>query len=118
MAPLNQYHPQTVPHPGMDLGEKLVEMNMGPKEFGVRTGKPEKTIIAVIKGESSITPDMAVQFENALGIPARYWIQRQRDHDECLARERHLEPRIFRLAEFGPELQRQRPDRRHLEDEL
>ncbi len=91
MAPLNQYHPQTVPHPGMDLGEKLVEMNMGPKEFGVRTGKPEKTIIAVIKGESSITPDMAVQFENALGIPARYWIQRQRDHDECLARERQRE---------------------------
>ena len=60
MAKQNQYFPQTRPHPGETLAEKLEEMGMGPKEFSLRTGKPEKTIIAVLKGESSITPDMAV----------------------------------------------------------
>lgn len=84
----NQYFPQTVPHPGATLEEKLVEMEMGPKEFALRTGKPEKTIIAVLKGESAITPDMAVQFENVTKIPANYWMNHQRGYDEFIAREK------------------------------
>lgn len=84
----NQYFPQTRPHPGETLEEKLEEMEMGPKEFALRTGKPEKTIIAVLKGESSITPDMAVQFENVTRIPAHFWMNHQRSYDEFIAREK------------------------------
>lgn len=84
----NQYFPQSVPHPGETLEEKLEEMGMGPKEFALRTGKPEKTIIAVLKGESSITPDMAVQFENVTKIPAHFWMNHQRGYDEYIAREK------------------------------
>lgn len=88
MAKQNQYHPQSVPHPGDTLKEKLEEMNMGPKEFALRTGKPEKTIIAIIKGDSSITPDMAVQFESVTKIPANFWMNHQRNYDEYIAREK------------------------------
>lgn len=84
---LNQYHPQIAFHPGETLGEKLEELGMGPKEFALRSGKPEKTIIAVIKGKSSITPEMAVLFENILKIPAHFWLNMQRNYDEFLARE-------------------------------
>jgi len=91
MAKQNEYHPQTVPHPGLDLQEKLEELGMGALEFAIRTGKPEKTIHDVLNGRSTITPDMAVQFENALGIPAHYWLQRQRSYDESLARKRQKE---------------------------
>jgi addiction module HigA family antidote len=84
----NRYIPQVVFHPGETLAEKLAEMKMGPKEFAVRAGKPEKTIIAVMKGESSITPDMAVQFESVTHIPAHFWMNKQRTFDEHLARER------------------------------
>jgi HTH-type transcriptional regulator/antitoxin HigA len=91
MAKKNQYHPQSVPHPGVTLEEKLGEMGMGPKEFALRTGKPEKTITAILKGDSSITPDMAVQFENVTKIPAHFWTNLQRDYDEYVAREkRHI----------------------------
>jgi addiction module HigA family antidote len=86
MAKENQYFPQSVPHPGETLEEKLEEMQMGPKEFALRTGKPEKTIIAVLKGESSITPDMAVQFESITRIPAHFWMNHQRGYDEYMAR--------------------------------
>jgi addiction module HigA family antidote len=82
----NQYFPQSRPHPGETLSEKLDEMGMGPKEFALRTGKPEKTIIAILKGDSSITPDMAVQFENVTRIPANFWMNHQRNYDEFLAR--------------------------------
>jgi HTH-type transcriptional regulator/antitoxin HigA len=88
MAKQNQYFPQSRPHPGETLAEKLEEMEMGPKEFSLRTGKPEKTIIAVMKGESSITPDMAVLFENVTRIPANFWMNHQRGYDEYIAREK------------------------------
>lgn len=78
MAKQNQYFPQSVAHAGQTLEEKLEELNMGPKEFAVRTGKPEKTITAILKGESAITPDMAVLFEDILKIPARFWLNAQR----------------------------------------
>jgi len=88
MAKQNQYNPQSVPHPGATLEEKLEEMGMGPKEFALRTGKPEKTITAILKGDSSITPDMAVQFENVTKIPAHFWMNHQRGFDEYIAREK------------------------------
>jgi HTH-type transcriptional regulator / antitoxin HigA len=86
MSKENQYFPQSVPHPGETLAEKLEEMEMGPKEFALRTGKPEKTIIAVLNGDSSITPDMALQFEHVTRIPANYWMNHQRGYDEYMAR--------------------------------
>lgn len=96
MATINQYFPQVVFHPGDTLEEKLQEMGMGPKEFAIRTGKPEKTIIAVIKGESSITADMAIKFESVTKIPAHFWMNSQRLYDEFVAREKRNE--IIKLA--------------------
>jgi addiction module HigA family antidote len=83
----NQYNPQMAFHPGETLAEKLKEIGMGPKEFAIRTGKPEKTISAVLKKKSAITPEMAVQFEHVLKIPAHFWLNKQRNYDEYLARK-------------------------------
>lgn len=88
MSKPNEYFPQSVPHPGETLEEKLHEMGMGPKEFAIRTSKPEKTITAILKGESAITPDMAVLFENVTKIPARFWMNAQRNYEEYQARQR------------------------------
>ncbi len=92
MVKQNQYFPQIAFHPGEALAEKLEEIGMGPKEFALRTGKPEKTITAILKGDSSITADMAVQFENVTKIPASFWLNSQRAFDEYLARvkRRHI----------------------------
>jgi len=91
MTRKNEYYPQSKPHPGVVLLEKLQEMGMSNKEFAVRSGKPEKTIIAVLKGTSSITPDMAVQFEIVTSIPASYWLNSQRNYDEFVARLKRME---------------------------
>jgi HTH-type transcriptional regulator/antitoxin HigA len=87
----NQYLPQTVSHPGRTLNSKLVELKMGSKEFAIRTGKPEKTISNVLSGESSITSDMAVLFEDVLNIPAHFWLNRQNQYDEAVARLKRVE---------------------------
>jgi plasmid maintenance system antidote protein VapI len=82
----NTYFPQSVSHPGETLKEKMEEMKMGPKEFAFRACKPEKTIIAILKGKSSITFDMAFQFECVTRIPVSYWMNHQRHYDEYIAR--------------------------------
>jgi addiction module HigA family antidote len=84
MVKQNQYFPQSVPHPGTTLAEKLEEMGMEPKEFALRVGKPEKTITSVLKGDSSITLDMAVQFENVTRVPAHFWMRLQMGYDEYI----------------------------------
>jgi len=83
----NQYIPQIFFHPGETLAEKLEEMGMNSKEFAVRIGKPEKTINAVLEGKSAITPELAVQLENVTQIPARFWLNSQRDYDEFKAKK-------------------------------
>jgi HTH-type transcriptional regulator / antitoxin HigA len=88
MASINEFYTDIAFHPGETLAEKLEELKMGPKEFAIRTGKPEKTIIAILKGTSSITPEMAVLFESVLKIPANFWIKRQFNFDEYKAREK------------------------------
>lgn len=75
-------------HPGATLEEKLQEMGMSVKEFATRVSKPEKTIIAVLKGKSSITPDMAIAFEMVTKIPAHMWLRHQKSYDEFIARKR------------------------------
>ena len=88
MIPKNEYFPQEIIHPGATLEEKLQEMRMSIKEFALRTGKPEKTIIAIIKGTSSITQEMAIKFENVTKIPANFWMRNQLRYDEYKMREK------------------------------
>lgn len=86
MATRNQFTPSVVFHPAVTLNEKLQEMKMSKKEFAVRTGKPENTIYAILSEESSITPEMAVLFENVTKIPATFWINKQARYNEYVAR--------------------------------
>ena len=81
--PLRDFASPSVPviHPGEVLAEKMNEMGMGFREMALRAARPEKTIAAVLRGDSSITPDMAVAFEFATGIPALYWTEHQRGYD-------------------------------------
>ena len=78
-------------HPGEILDEKLEELQMTSKQLAARTGKPEKTISAIINGNSAITPDMAVLLEQAVQIPANYWLRHQALHDEAVARATQAE---------------------------
>lgn len=86
MATINQYYPETVTHPSEFLKEILEEKEINSKEFAIKTGKPEKTISAVLKGKSAITTEMAIFFEQVLKVPAHFWIEAQRNYDEYKGR--------------------------------
>lgn len=82
------FTPQVSYHPGVTLFEKLEELDISVKEFAIRTAMPEKTIITFIKGNTSLTPDMAVAFESVTGIPVHFWIQKQENYNEYVARQK------------------------------
>lgn len=42
-------------------------------ELARRTGRPVQAINEIIKGEKALTPETALQFEKALGVPAHIW---------------------------------------------
>ena len=60
-------------HPGATLLETLETLGMTQSELALRISRPEKTISEIINGIAMITPDTAIQFERALGVPASFW---------------------------------------------
>jgi HTH-type transcriptional regulator / antitoxin HigA len=83
----NQYNPDFVTPPGETLLETLEFIGMSQAEFAERTGRPKKTINEIIRGKAAITPETALQFEKVLGVTASFWINREQNYQEWLARE-------------------------------
>ena len=84
----NQFTPTIVFHPTETLlVEKLSEIGIDIKEFALRTGISEKTIIAILNKETPLTSEMAVLFENITKIPAGFWINKQTRYNEYIAGE-------------------------------
>jgi HTH-type transcriptional regulator / antitoxin HigA len=89
-ATQNQYTPDSVSAPGETLEEVLQSRAMSQAEFAERTGRPKKTINEIVRGKAAITAETALQFERVLGIPAAFWMSREQNYQEAVAREREL----------------------------
>jgi HTH-type transcriptional regulator/antitoxin HigA len=99
----NQYAPDFVTPPGETLLETLEALGMTQVEFAERTGRPTKTISEIINAKTAITTETALQFEKVLGVPARFWVNLERNYQEWLAREKEqndLEPHIPWMEQF------------------
>jgi HTH-type transcriptional regulator / antitoxin HigA len=84
----HQYEPDFVSPPGETLLDVLEERGMSQAELAERTGRPKKTISEIINGKAAITPETALQLERVLGIPARFWNEREKNYQEFLAKQR------------------------------
>src|SRR5690348_1796558 len=82
----NQYMPDYVSAPGDTLEEVLESRGMSQAELAESTGRPKKTINEIIKGKTAMTAETAIQLERVLGIPASFWIAREQNYREALAR--------------------------------
>jgi addiction module HigA family antidote len=99
----NQYHPDFVTPPGETLLETLEVLGMSQAELAERTGRPKKTINEIVRGKAAITSETALQFEKVLGVPASFWISREQNYQEWLAREQErlaLEKELSWLKQF------------------
>ena len=85
-SPPNAYLPDRVSPPGGTLEDVLEERGMSQAELAERTGLSKKTVNLIIKGKAPLTQESALLLEKALGIPAGFWINREKDYREFLAR--------------------------------
>lgn len=87
----NEYVPDYVSPPGETLEEVLEMRGMSQSELAERTGRPKKTINEIVKGKAAITAETALQFELVLGISASFWMNREQQYREAVARRRESE---------------------------
>ena len=87
MAESKTFEPEWSVAPGQILAEALSDRGWSQVELARRTNRPVKTINEIVNGKAAITPDTAIQFELAMGIPARLWLNLERLYGETRARE-------------------------------
>lgn len=77
---MNEYDPDVVSPPGETLAEVLESRGMTAADLATKMDSPEKTVDEIVAGRAAITPDVAKRLERVLGIPARFWDNRERDY--------------------------------------
>lgn len=66
--------------PGDTLLETMEAKGIKQPELALRMNRPLKTINEIIKGKAAITPETALQLQRVLGVPASFWLERERNH--------------------------------------
>ena len=87
-ACINEYRPDTVTPPGDTLGETLDVLGMTTPELAECIGETENTIEKIVKYNGPITPSIATKLEKALGTPASFWTNLERNYRESLFKHR------------------------------
>ena len=103
------YSPNFVVHPGQTLKDELDFLKLTQVKLAQKTGISEKHISQIINGADPITSDTAIKLELALGTPAAFWNNLQKNYELNLARitsEKKIVDQINKAKEFTcyPEL--------------
>jgi HTH-type transcriptional regulator/antitoxin HigA len=97
------YQPDAAIPPGETIREMLEAASMPQAELAQRMGRPANKLNEIIKGKRQITADTALELELALGLPASFWLNLEKNHQLTkarLAQEQLLEKESHFLASF------------------
>jgi antitoxin HigA-1 len=83
-------------HPGALIQDDIKELGLTVAEAAIGLGVTRQQLYRVIRGESGISPEMAVRLEKAFGGSAEAWLRMQVNHD--LARIRRGAIDVKRLG--------------------
>lgn len=73
--------PHIAIHPGFFLKEELVSREISQSEFAHDIDMPKTMLSEIINEKRSVTPEIALNFEKVLGIPAKFWLDFQSSYD-------------------------------------
>ena len=73
--------PFVATHPGEMIKDELKERGMTQKQLAAMSGIKPSVLSETINGKRSVSLNMAVALEKALGIPADVWMNLQTQHD-------------------------------------
>jgi antitoxin HigA-1 len=85
------------PHPGEVVKAELEELGVSVAGAARGLGVTRQQLYRVLKGESAISPDMALRLESGLGGTARLWLNMQVAYDISQLRKKRRKLQIKKL---------------------
>lgn len=85
------FEPDWLSPPGDTIGDLLDERGWSQTEFAQRIGYTTKHVNQLIRGKAPISQETALRLERVLGSTARFWLQREAEYRETLARRTEQE---------------------------
>ena len=85
------YEPTEVSPPGDTLRDMMEERDLSQAELSRRLGRPTQAINEILAGKKEITEDTAIELERVLQVPAHFWLTREAQYREYLARLRAVQ---------------------------
>ena len=85
------FRPDWLSPPGETLADALDERGLTQADLAERTGFSRKHINDLVRGRAAISADTAMKLEVVVGGDARFWLNREAQYREGLARRERLE---------------------------
>jgi antitoxin HigA-1 len=85
-------------HPGSLIKADIEELNLSVVDAAKALGISRQQLHSVIAGRTSVTPEMAVRLEKALGSTADMWLRMQMNYDLAQIRARASSIKVKRVA--------------------
>ena len=74
------------PHPGGIIDDNLEALELSVTQGAKALGVNRSQLHRVIKGQSAISPEMALRLEKVIGSTANHWLRMQAEYDAAKVR--------------------------------
>ena len=82
----NTFRPNYAIPPGETLQETLRALGTTQAELAKRIDQSRRIIKEIVRGKAAITTGMAFELDRALGIPASFWINLEKNYQKSMDR--------------------------------
>lgn len=86
-----EYNDKIAFHPGYYIKELIEESGLTQEDFAKRLGTTPKNISYLVRGEQSLSIDIAMKLSRMLGTTVSYWLNLQKEYDALSAEFKYVE---------------------------
>ncbi len=100
-----EYNNKIAFHPGYYIKEIIDDSGLSQKDFAARLDTTAKNLSILVRGEQSLSIDIAMKLARMLGTSIEYWLNLQKSYDALIAefeseKELEYERRIFAYFDY------------------
>jgi HTH-type transcriptional regulator/antitoxin HigA len=83
-----RFAPDVAIPPGETIAEILQERGVTQSDFALMLGRTEKNVSQLVNGKAPVSPELAIDLERVLGVPAAMWNNLESTYRDLVARGR------------------------------
>lgn len=106
MSSYVEYNDKIAFHPGYYIKEIIEDSGLTQEDFAKRLDTTPKNLSYLVRGEQSLSVDIAMKLSRMLGTSINYWLNLQQTYDTLIAemdyqKEIKLEKEVFKELDYG-----------------